>query len=1066
MEMENPRRPFDRSREPGLVKKPRLTEDPTRPFTQRSAVAPRYTRTGDSIARDLELDDRAGGAYQPQQPHQELVNQYKTALTELTFNSKPIITNLTIIAGENVHAAKAIAATVCANILEVPSEQKLPSLYLLDSIVKNIGRDYIKYFAARLPEVFCKAYRQVDASVHQSMRHLFGTWKGVFPSLTLQMIEKELGFTPMVNGSASGATASRPDPQAQRPQHSIHVNPKYLERQRLQQSSRTKGLVNDMTTAVASSTISAERPDGAASMTASRPWDPTAKLHHSHRDALSEPIREKNNGGAYGDYDYGSDLSQTTGLGTGRTTGRISDQVHEKPWYGTSSNITESIPGQRNGFNVKQGIPNYSAPKSANAASRLQQTQNIASRSSSGMSTSWKNSEEEEFMWDMHSRLSDQDAASISTKSRKDWTLDGPEKLEFDNHQQKALSVHDVSSNFDRETSSDSLSTEQKDQGSYGQRLTSPWRLKDSTEGYSATLGGLPSSSSSSLARMGGRPPVGSSHIVASGFGTVASSTLGSTGTLGQQRFQSAGAGSPSGLSPMHRRSPSPSVPVHHPRQNLQNLAEQDYPHAHPLSRPDLKTSPFSGSMNPGLHGHSTKDSLSILPSSSQLGNFQKVQPQDLKGSSPAMTFQLNRQSQRPLLPQISNFGTSAREAVSDHSNPLDADASGQSGTSSLLAAVLKSGILNSSIPDGLANQAVQDVGQMPSQSDIQPPLPSGPPPSLVTSSGRAGSGSLSGSAFHDESSATIDSSQRKVEQPTLPPGPPPSSLPSSVSVQTSNVESKTANPISSLLSSLVAKGLISASKTESPSPSLTEPQMPRQMKNDSLDVSSSSHAPVSSVPNSSTIPPSTVDEASFPEPATESSVALPEVTTTEIKSLIGLKFKPDVIREFHQSVIDRQFDDFPHLCSICGLHLKLQERLDRHLEWHTLKKSVLDSVDKASRRWYATSDDWIAGKAGLPLGLESISFIKDSENMIDEGEPVVPADDNQCACILCGELFEDYYSQARDEWMFKGALYMMSPSRDSEVGTVDEDSAKGPIVHANCMSGTSAHDLGLEKDA
>ncbi|XVE61539.1 hypothetical protein DITRI_Ditri06bG0048800 [Diplodiscus trichospermus] len=1121
--MENPRRSFDRSREPGL-KKPRLSEDLTpnpnsRPFPQRQnqvgpASALRF-RSTDSETNDL---SGGGGAYEPQpvshlqqqQQHLELVSQYKTALAELTFNSKPIITNLTIIAGENLHAAKAIAATVCANILEVPSDQKLPSLYLLDSIVKNIGRDYIKYFAARLPEVFCKAYKQVDPPVHQSMRHLFGTWKGVFPLQPLQVIEKELGFAPMINGSSSGTTTSRPDPLSQRPPHSIHVNPKYLEKQRLQQSNRAKGMVSDMTGTMATSKEDSERSDRAAITVGRSYGDPSVKMNRSPRDVFNEPVREKNIRGTFGDYDYGSDLSQTPGMGVGRASGKVTDQGHDRPWFGVTSSVTETISSQRNGFNSKHGSQNYLASKPVSADPRLQATRNVAGRSSSGLSSSWKNSEEEEFMWEMHSRLSEHDAVSISNNSRKDrWTPDVSEKSDFESQLHKAQSIHNVGSRFDRETSADSLSAEQKNKTSYGRQIPSAWQLQEShktdglpainsshSESYSATIGRLPTGASSSLPRIGMQQQMGSSHIGTSGFGILANVASGSAGTSGQ-RIQSLGTASPPEQSPRRQHSPSPSFPARHSHQQLHKLAEQDHPLAHSLPRADPRPSNFSGKLNVGSHKHSPQASSASISSFQPSHHYPFSQPPQ----PDSVQAEPSGQTQKPLLSQISKGAAASTVGnASEHTNPLAIETSELSSTSSLLAAVMKSGILsNNSFTGSVPNKISHDVGQMPSQ----PPLPNGPPPTVFTNSGlKVETETSSGSASHDAVASSTTSSQGKVEQPPLPPGPPPSSLVNNAPLQSSDAESKASNPISNLLSSLVAKGLISASKKDASSLSslqmptemqkksqgmersteslnksstLSSLQMPTEMQkksqglerpteslNKRSDISTSSSLPASSIPSSSDAPPSsTMDEVSFGKPATKSSVALHPSVPMEVEDLIGLQFRPDVIRGFHSSVISRLVDDLPHCCSLCGLQLKLQEQLDRHLEWHELKKTEVKGSDRALRGWYATSDDWIAGKPAQ-LVYESTGSGNQLDKTTEKAELMVPADENQYACILCGDLFEDYFCLDRGEWMFKGAVYLTIPLKDGEVGTTDGNAANGPIVHGNCMSESSVHDLGL----
>ncbi|XP_077241224.1 polyadenylation and cleavage factor homolog 4-like [Tasmannia lanceolata] len=1114
--MESSGRSMARAREPG-TKKPRLAEeaepnlsssngrsiiDRDRPFPQRvpGPLIPRIR------ANEKEREDPARGAFQ------EIVEQYKTALAELTFNSKPIITNLTIIAGENLHAAKWIAATVCANIIEVPSEQKLPSLYLLDSIVKNIGRDYIRYFAAKLPEVFCKAYGQVDSSIHSSMRHLFGTWKGVFPPASLQIIEKELGFPPAINGSSSGATTSRSDSQSQNPPHSIHVNPKYLEaRQRLQQSSRSKGISSDNSGSTGSgSAEDVEKPDRTAITKSARPWpDLPVKIHNvqrPQREQLNEATLEKNPSAGYRDYEFVSDPPLQSDIESGKSREKIAERGLDKPWYGAGNNVADAPTGRRNSFDIPTAFENHRAQRSTRAISRLHPTQAIANRSGRGTSGNWKNSEEEEYMWeDMNSRLTDH---GVTHSSRKDgWNPDDAEKLissqrgkwmpletehldtrrntlstssrlekpsggedtvplrrerEVEDYLPSPRGRQDIGSKEKREAFTDSLSG--GGQAAFGHRVPSVWPppephpvdvfkasiLSGQSEGHpTAFTGNIQTSSSLSLNRTGPRVHMGPSvGFVSSSFESEANSISRSSGMFGHQRNQPPRPASPSESASTHQRLHSPSLSSTHQHHQPPSLTDLDLPQVPAFPQLVQKSSHNSFAIAPQNHIPSSSLQSLQLPLSQPLPHLQSSTPPlmslsqlrhhlpfsqqpESEASLQQTQSQLSGQMQKPPS-QPSNIGVPQTLGYprSGNSNDAVAEVLGQSSSSSLLASIMKNGLVTNTSAASSFPSTSYPSSSMPLNLNIQPPLPVGPPPVQL----KASSSNLS----------AIATQPLRAIPPPLPPGPPPPSSLVGTSAQMSSTASAVPNPLSNLLSSLVAKGLISASATELPV--LSPPQVPTKLHSQSADIAISSSMLVSSSSAASTIPPSSsVKEHPFVESSAKGN-SLSQATTGEITDLIGTEFKPEIIRELHPSAISALYDDLSYQCSICGFRLKLQEQLDRHMDCHASEKHGI------SRKWYASFSNWVAGNVG-PNSEPISTSVEGTIPTAERCEPMVPADDSQCVCVLCGETFEDFYSLERNEWMYKGAVYMTIQAGKGDQGGAGERNAQGPIVHAHCIS-------------
>ncbi|KAI9716868.1 MAG: hypothetical protein M1828_007529 [Chrysothrix sp. TS-e1954] len=107
----------------------------------------------------------------------DVAADFEDSLQHLMLNNKYEISNLTVIAKENCEHAMAISRVLENHIKKTPSTRKLPALYVLDSIVKNVGSPYVIYFRDNLYNTFFDAFTVVDNTTRKHMESMLKTWQ-------------------------------------------------------------------------------------------------------------------------------------------------------------------------------------------------------------------------------------------------------------------------------------------------------------------------------------------------------------------------------------------------------------------------------------------------------------------------------------------------------------------------------------------------------------------------------------------------------------------------------------------------------------------------------------------------------------------------------------------------------------------------------------------------------------------------------------------------------------------------------------------------------------------------
>lgn len=141
-----------------------------------------------------------------------IVEEYRGFVDALVTPERKNIVALTEIARDALQSkplsAPGIANAIVNRILHAPPETKLPPLYLLDSISKNVGEPFRSLFTPTLSDVMFTVWTSASGGprLHHSLERLLSTWASVFPSDTLETVRGRLA---VVAAQASNVDAAR-----------------------------------------------------------------------------------------------------------------------------------------------------------------------------------------------------------------------------------------------------------------------------------------------------------------------------------------------------------------------------------------------------------------------------------------------------------------------------------------------------------------------------------------------------------------------------------------------------------------------------------------------------------------------------------------------------------------------------------------------------------------------------------------------------------------------------------------------------------------------------------------